>query len=92
MSGCQYLRPSLSDEDSVLCLGSPPAVLGQVGPSVLQHPHLRHHDELCIETGSDILTHPPVPLSYDRLNSEHHARHHLQGVIVEAVVDVRGAV
>ena len=92
VSRCQYLRPSLSDEDSVLRLGGPPAVLGQVGPAVLQHPHLRSHDELNRETGDDILTYPPVPLSYDRLNSEHHARHHLQRVIVEAVVDVRGAV
>ena len=37
---CEYLRPSLSDEDCVLHLGRPPTVLGQVGPAIIQHSDL----------------------------------------------------
>ena len=43
-------------------------------------------------TSDQLITHPPVPLGDDRLYSEHHARDHLEWDVVEAVVDVRGAV
>ena len=40
MLHCEYLRPSLSDEDCVLHLGRPPTILGQVGPAIIQHSNL----------------------------------------------------
>ena len=86
MLQCEYLRPSLSDEDCVLHLGRPPTVLGQVGPAIIQHSDL----ETLLRFLLISLTYPPVSLTDDRLNGEHHPWYHLHGVVIEAVIDVRG--